>query len=152
MRHRFEIEDEIKRVEPYTSVTDDYASAWEYVEARNNRSYQNTLEAFLKCKNKEEFESEKGRLEEVFERYNGYVKDFYKGNREVFTDTYQAEQCEEELIGARRALNYIFQESTIIKELGDENARILKQIDRLKGKYEENCNKIRKVQKWMEEN
>ena len=46
MRHKFEIEEEIKRVNPYTYV-DDYASAWEYDEARKNRAYQSCLKCFL---------------------------------------------------------------------------------------------------------
>ena len=58
MRHRFEIEDEIERVEPHTYVHDDYASSWEYTEARRNRAYQSCLRCFL-GKSKEEMLKEK---------------------------------------------------------------------------------------------
>lgn len=149
MRHRLEIEDEIERVEPYTSVTDDYASAWEYTEARRNRAYQSCLSCFL-GKNKEEMLKEKERIEnEVIKLNDKLIKDWYNGSRKVFTDEYQVDNAETDNKGFEYALNYVFQESTIIKELGDDNAHILKQIDKLKSKYEENCKKIREVQEWL---
>lgn len=150
MRHLFEIEEEIKRVNPYTYV-DDYASAWEYDEARKNRAYQSCLKCFLN-KTKEEMLKEKKRIEKDVIKYNDkIIKDWYKGSRKVFTDEYQVEHAELDNKGFKYAINYVFQDSTIIKELGDDNARILKQIDTLKNKYEENCNKIREVQKWLKD-
>ena len=152
MRHKFEIEEEIERVDYHTSVHDDYASAWEYDEARKNRAYQSCLKCFLN-KSKEEMLKEKERIEnEVIKPNDKFIKDWYKGSRKVFTDEYQVEHAEIDNKGYKYAINYVFQESTIIKELGDDNARILKQIDTLKSKYEENCKKIREVQKWIEEN
>ena len=149
MRHRFEIEDEIERVDYYTSVHDDYASAWEYDEARRNRAYQSCLKCFLN-KSKEEMLKEKERIEnEVIKPNDKFIKDWYKGSRKVFTDEYQVDNAEIDNKGYKYTINYVFQDSTIIKELGDDNARILKQIDTLKNKYEENCNKIREVQEWI---
>jgi hypothetical protein len=149
MRHRFEIEDEIERVDYYTSVHDEYASAWEYTEARRNRAYQSCLKCFLN-KSKEEMLKEKERIEnEVIKPNDKFIKDWYNGSRKVFTDEYQVDNAETDNKGYKYAINYVFQESTIIKELGDDNARILKQIDTLKNNYVENCNKIREVQDWI---
>ena len=151
MRHKYEIENEIERVEPYTYVHDDYASVWEYDEARRNRAYQSCLKCFLN-KSKEEMLKEKERIEnEVIKPNDKLIRDWYNGSRKVFTDEYQVEHAETDNKGYQYAINYVFQESTIIQELGDDNARILKQIDTLKSKYEENCNKIREVQEWLKE-
>ena len=152
MRHKFEIEEEIERVEPYTHVTDDYASAWEYVEARKNRSYQTTLRQFLECKSKEEYIKERDRIQNIIDLNLMAVKGFYKGSREFFTDHYQVDNCEDDMTGAQRGLNFVFSDSTLIKDLGNDNSRILKQIDQLKDKYENNCNKIREVQEWLKNN
>ena len=152
MKHRFEIEDEIERVEPYTRVTDDYASYWEYVEARKNRSYQTTLKQFLECRSNEEYAKERDRIQNIIDLNIMTVKEFYEGSREFFTDDYQAENCEDDMAGAQRAINYVFSDSTLIKDLGNDNSRILKQIDQLKDKYENNCNKIREVQEWLKNN
>lgn len=152
MKHRFEIEDEIERVEPYTRVTDDYASSWEYDEARGNRAYQSCLRCFLN-KSKEEMLNEKKRIEKDVIKYNDkIIKDWYKGSRKIFTDEYQVERAETDNRGFKRALNYVFSDSTLIQELGNDNSRILKQIDKLKEQYETNCNKIREVQEWLKNN
>lgn len=152
MRHRFEIEDEIERVEPYTRVTDDYASSWEYDEARGNKAYQSCLRCFLN-KSKEEMLNEKKRIEKDVIKYNDkIIKDWYKGSRKIFTDEYQVERAETDNRGFKRALNYIFSESTLVKELTEENNRILEQIKKLQEKYEINCSKIEETKKWLSSN